>query len=153
MTFDKSSQLKLIQNPDAVLADLASMLLSNLTASSIACSALLSLNIPIIADPTSSTPFYPTQSRCGTCTAPTPYPTGEARDVLALPLLINAFVDGAQVDPSDDPSSRKRKGELHFLSSVFANLSVVCHFNKTIRYTQIYLCHFLPRRPLVDLSS
>lgn len=45
--------------------------------------------------------------------------------MLALPLLVDAFVQGAQVDPSADMTTRKRKGELHFLSSVFANLSVV----------------------------
>ena len=126
------------------------MFLSNLTASSTACSVLLSLNIPIIADSKSSAPLYPTQSRCGTCTAPTPYPTGEAREVLALPLLVNAFVDGAQVNSSTDPSRRKRKGELHFLSSVFANLSVVRRLKKTIRCSQI---HVRPRRLPADLSS
>lgn len=126
------------------------MLLSNLTASSTACSVLLSLNIPIVTDPKSSNPLYPTQSRCGTCTAPTPYPTGETREVLALPLLIKAFVDGAQVNPSTDPFQRKRKGELHFLSSVFANLSVVGRLKKIIRWTEIHV-HF--RRLLVDLSS
>ncbi|KIM88162.1 hypothetical protein PILCRDRAFT_770815 [Piloderma croceum F 1598] len=113
-----------IINPEAVLADLASMLLSNLTASSAACSVLLSLNIPVISDPTSAVQLYPTQSRCGTCVAPIPYPSGDSRDVPALPLLLDAFVQGAQVDPSADPATRKRKGELHFLSSVFANLSV-----------------------------
>jgi hypothetical protein len=106
------------------------MLLSNLTASSAACSVLLSLNIPVISDPTSAVQLYPTQSRCGTCAAPVPYPSGDSRDVPALPLLVDAFIQGAQVDPSADPATRKRKGELHFLSSVFANLSVVCSFNR-----------------------
>jgi len=116
----------IIQNPEAVLADLASMLLSNLTASSAACSALLSLNILVVEDSASAVPLYPTQSRCGTCAAPVPYPSGDPSEVLALPLLVDAFVQGAQVDLSADSTSQKRKGELHFLSSVFANLSVVC---------------------------
>ncbi|KAF7983741.1 hypothetical protein HWV62_19709 [Athelia sp. TMB] len=113
-----------IINPDSILADLASMLLSNLTASSTACSSLLTLKIPVILDPKSSNPMFPVQSRCGTCAAPVPYPSGEEKEVLALPLLIDAFVEGATVDPTSDPSTRKRKGEVHFLSSVFANLTV-----------------------------
>lgn len=98
------------------------MLLSNLTASSLACSSLLSLNIPVISEHAS---LYPVHSRCGTCTAPVPYPPGESHDVLALPLLVDVFVQGAQVGLLADQTTRKRKGELHFLSSVFANLSVV----------------------------
>ena len=120
---ETAAESEILQDPEAVLADLASMLLSNLTASSVACSALLSLKIPLISD---TVELYPPQSRCGTCAAPVPYPSGDSRDVLALPLLVDAFVQGAQVDPSADPTTRKRKGELHFLSSVFANLSVVC---------------------------
>ena len=106
------------------MADLASMLLSNLTASSSACSAVLTLEVSIIPGASSSTSLYPTQSRSATCAPPVPYPSGDPRDVLALPLLVDAFVQGAQVDASGD-SRRLRKGELHFLSSVFANLSVV----------------------------
>lgn len=83
---------------------------------------MLSLNVAVIPD--AAYP-YPTESRCGTCPAPVPYPSGEARNVLALPLLLDAFVQGAQVEPSGDLSKRVRKGELHFLASVFANLSVV----------------------------
>ncbi|KAJ8591022.1 DUF383-domain-containing protein [Rhizopogon salebrosus TDB-379] len=112
-----------ILNADAILADLASMLLSNLSASSSPCAALLTLKVPIIPTPSSPSPFLPTQSRSGTCSAPVPYPSGESRDILALPLLIDAFVEGASIDPSQDRSSRKRKGELHFLASVFANIS------------------------------
>ncbi|KZP30490.1 DUF383-domain-containing protein [Athelia psychrophila] len=113
-----------IINPDSILADLASMLLSNLTATSTACSALLSLKVPVILDPKSSNPVFPVQSRCETCIAPVPYPSGTETEVLALPLLIDAFVEGAAVDPEADLSTRKRKGEAHFLSSVFANLTV-----------------------------
>ncbi|KAG6828550.1 hypothetical protein H0H92_007574 [Tricholoma furcatifolium] len=101
----------------SILADLASMLLSNLTSSSSACSALLSLKVSIIP----GTEPYATQSRCGTSAPPDPYPPGEARDVLALPLLLEAF---ASVQAESDPSKRTRKGDLHFLASVFANISV-----------------------------
>ncbi|KAJ7233072.1 hypothetical protein C8J57DRAFT_1090772, partial [Mycena rebaudengoi] len=115
--------LTFIVNPQSILADLASMLLSNLTASSAACAALLSLQIDIITEPTFPNSYYPPQSRCGTSVAPTPYPAGEARAVLALPLLLDAFVQGAVADESADSATRIRKGSGHFLSSVFANLS------------------------------
>ncbi|KAG6900626.1 hypothetical protein C0993_007300 [Termitomyces sp. T159_Od127] len=94
------------------------MLLSNLTSSSAACSTLISLHVSIIP----GTELYATQSRCGTSPPPDPYPSGEEKDVLALPLLLDAF---AAVTTDSDPSKRKRKGDLHFLASVFANISVV----------------------------
>lgn len=110
-----------IINPQSTLADLAAMLLSNLTASSTTCASLLSLKITIIPLPTFPNGFYPTQSRCGTCPTPVPYPSAESQDVLALPLLLDAFVQGAQI--TDDLSKRSRKADLHFLASVFANLT------------------------------
>ncbi|KAF8236647.1 cytoplasmic protein [Tricholoma matsutake] len=112
-----------IINPNSILADLASMLLSNLTSSSAACSVLLSLYCPIIPAPNLPNGFYPIQSRCGTSPTPEPYPSAELRDVLALPLLLDAFIQGAQADESGDISKRTRKGDLHFLASVFANLT------------------------------
>ena len=99
------------------------MLLSNVTASSTACAALLSTKISIIQSSTFPNGFYPTQSRCGTCAAPVPYPSGEPREVLALPLLLDAFVQGAQI--TEDISKRTRKADLHFLASVFANITTV----------------------------
>ena len=113
------------QNPNSILADLASMLLSNLTSSSAACSTLLSVHISIVVAPGLPNGFYPSQSRCSTSPAPEPYPAGEQRDVLALPLLLDAFTHGAQADESGDLSKRTRKGDLHFLASVFANLTIV----------------------------
>ncbi|TFK69306.1 DUF383-domain-containing protein [Pluteus cervinus] len=113
-----------IINPQSILADLASMLLSNLTASSVACSALLELKVKIMLVSNFPNGYYPTQSRCGSCAAPVPYPTGDSRDVLSLPLLVDAFVQGAQFSESDDPEKRLRKGNLHFLASVFANLTM-----------------------------
>jgi len=99
------------------------MLLSNLTASSPACSVLLSLKISVIPDSRLSNSFYPVESRCGSCPAPVPYPSAEPIEMAALPLLIDAFVDGAQM--AEDLSKRTRKAELHFLASVFANMTVV----------------------------
>jgi hypothetical protein len=84
---------------------------------------MLSLNIDIIPEPTFPNSFYPSQSRCATAVAPMPYPVGETRPVLALPLLVDAFVQGAETDDSGDASTRIRKGHLHFLASVFANLT------------------------------
>ncbi len=108
------------QNPDAILADLASMLLSNLSSSSTACSAIIHIKVNVIANQNS---FYPTQSRCGSCPAPVPYPSGEATDELALPLLLDAFVQSAATAETEDLSKRTRKGSLHFLASVFANVA------------------------------
>ncbi|KAF7430494.1 hypothetical protein PC9H_006202 [Pleurotus ostreatus] len=105
-----------ILSPDSTLADLASMLLSNLTASSGPCSTLLSLSVPMIGP-------YPTNSRSGTSPAPLPYPQGEPQERLALPLLVDAFVQASATDPSGDLSKRPRKGDLHFLASVFANIT------------------------------
>ena len=101
------------------------MLLSNLTASSAACSTLLSIKVSVIPDSRLSNSLYTIYSRCGSCPAPVPYPTGETREILALPLLVDAFVQGSQVVESGDLSKRTRKAELHFLASVFANLTVV----------------------------
>ena len=101
------------------------MLLSNLTASSAACSTLLSIKVSVIPDSRLSNSLYTTDSRCGSCPAPVPYPTGESRELHALPLLVDAFVQGSQVVESGDLSKRSRKAELHFLASVFANITVV----------------------------
>ncbi|GBE86618.1 Protein HGH1 homolog [Sparassis crispa] len=113
-----------ILNFQSTLADLASMLLSNLTVSAATCSALLSLNVSMLPDPKSPIMYFPVQSRCGTCPAPVPYPPGEPQDVLALPLLVDAFVQGAVAAETEDVDKRLRRGDLHFLSSVFANLSI-----------------------------
>jgi hypothetical protein len=112
------------QNPDAILADLASMLLSNLTSASAACSTLLDLKVPVIPNPTRPKAYYTPQSRSGTCGPLTPYPPGEPRELPALPLLVDAFVQGAMVQAAGDKAAQ-RKGQLHFLASVFANLTVV----------------------------
>ncbi|KAH9893547.1 DUF383-domain-containing protein [Cubamyces lactineus] len=114
-----------VLNPQAILADLASMLLSNLSAASSVCTALLSLKVPILPDDRSPMKWFPVDSRCGTCPAPVPYPSGEPKEVLALPLLIDAFVKAAPGVENQDLAKRTHKGELHFLSSVFANLSTV----------------------------
>ncbi|KAF9523371.1 hypothetical protein CPB83DRAFT_862976 [Crepidotus variabilis] len=111
-----------IINPHSILADLASMLLSNLTASSPACSVLLNMKVQVIPDSRLSNSFYPVDSRSGSCPAPVPFPSAEPIEMSALPLLIDAFVEGAQL--AEDLSKRTRKAELHFLANVFANMTV-----------------------------
>ncbi|KIK52292.1 hypothetical protein GYMLUDRAFT_49994 [Collybiopsis luxurians FD-317 M1] len=110
-------------NPQSILADLASMLLSNLSASATPCSILASLKINIIPSPNLPNGFFATQSRSGTCPEPVPYPKDPEIDVLALPLLLDAFVQGANVQDIKDFDKKPRKGSLHFLASVFANLA------------------------------
>lgn len=105
------------------------MLLSNITSSAAACSTLLSMNISVLPDPKSPTSFYPVDSRSSTCPAPVPYPSGEPRQIPALPLLLDAFLQAARVEETEDKSKHKRKAELHFLSSVFANVSTVSLLN------------------------
>ncbi|CAL1715188.1 unnamed protein product [Somion occarium] len=112
-----------ILNAQSTLADLASMLLSNITSSPAACSAILSFNVSILPDPKSPTSYYPVDSRAGTCPAPVPYPSEEPKSIPALPLLLDAFLQAARVEDTEDKSKHKRKAELHFLSSVFANVS------------------------------
>lgn len=112
-----------MQSPQAVLADLASMLLSNLSSSSVICAAIASMTIQVVPEPKLAGQCFPVQSRCGSCPAPVPYPSKEPYSVPALSLLIDAFVQGAQAE--EDLSKRLRKGKLHFLAGVFANLSAV----------------------------
>ncbi|GJJ11446.1 hypothetical protein Clacol_005679 [Clathrus columnatus] len=125
---DISRDLKLLcrdqLHPPSILADLAAMLLSNLTSQQSVCSTLLSLKIPIIIDQSLSYGFYPTQSRSGTSETPSLLTSG-IKEVVALPLLLDAFSTSAKVEGSGSTASLStRKGELHFLSSVFANLSL-----------------------------
>lgn len=118
------------------------MVLSNLTSSSQTCVALLSLQIQVVplASTTASISYYPIQSRAATCPAPVPHPSIEPLQVHALPLLVQAFVEG--VSPGSGLSSERiRKGYLHFLSSVFANISAVratkysCYVPATVSYS------------------
>ncbi|KAH9000197.1 DUF383-domain-containing protein [Lactarius akahatsu] len=112
-----------IVHPQATLGDLAAMLLSNLTASPRSSTALLDLRIAVLLIPSSAGSFYPTQSRAGSCAPPVPYPAGDEIYVPALSLLVDAFVQGASIDPSVPLDERPRKSQLHFLASVFANLT------------------------------
>ena len=103
------------------------MMLSNLTSSHAVCSALLSLKVKVIPDAKNPGAFYPTQSRAASCPAPVPYPSGEEVELRALPLLVEAFVGATKQVPGEGGTMEKaRKGDLHFLASVFANMTAVC---------------------------
>ncbi|KAF8524169.1 hypothetical protein JB92DRAFT_2881377 [Gautieria morchelliformis] len=113
-----------ILHPPSVLADLAAMLLSNLTAHRGACAAVQSMKIPVVRDASLSCGFYPVQSRSGTSPIGSSCsPQGDTVDLPALPLLIDAFASSAKVESDNVAAIATRKGQLHFLSSVFANLS------------------------------
>ncbi|KAF9518969.1 hypothetical protein BS47DRAFT_1325043 [Hydnum rufescens UP504] len=122
-----------IANPPSVLADLASMLLSNVTAFPLPANNLLSLEIPLFLLASSSIPYYPPSSRCTTSPYPEPYPEGAPTRVRALRVLVDAFVSAPEFPPltvvegrpPKPDAGRHRKGELHFLANVFANMSVI----------------------------
>ena len=108
-----------------MLSDLACMLLSNVSAHPGPCSALLNLEVDIIPlDADLSNGYYPIQSRCATSPPPGDYPPSKPIKERALPLLVEAFAGSASIakEKSD------RKGQLHFLASVFANISGVRSF-------------------------
>jgi len=106
-----------LQYPESVLCDLACMILSNITAHTTPCLELLKLEVEVtpINDKGG---YYPPQSRSVTAPPPSPYPSASSKAVSALPLLVDAFATAAT-------EGIKRKGQLHFLGSVFANLSTV----------------------------
>jgi hypothetical protein len=96
------------------------MLLSNVTCQPSACHALLNLHIEVVPDISTdgtTTSLYPSQSRCPTSPPSNPFPTGTPQKERALSLLIDAF--------SGSGRQAERKAKLHFLATVFANVSGV----------------------------
>jgi hypothetical protein len=111
-----------MKDPRSICADLACMILANLSGATGPLAPILaSLTIPVAPGANSEDGLLATLARCGSCVAPSPRLNVKARDVLAIPILVDAFVDGAR--PREVGSGRK--GSLHFLSSVFANISAV----------------------------
>ena len=139
------------QHPPSILADLAAMLLSNITAQTSTCATLLALKVPVISNPSANPPFYPPSSRSGTSPPPYPYPSGKETEVPALPLLVQAFVQGAKVPAASE--ERTRKGDLHFLSSVFANVSMVRTFLFPFSSSIMPIQQVKRRLPPADHSS
>jgi len=101
------------------------MLLSNATCQPLVCHALLDLRIevvPSVSKDSITTGLYAPRSRCPTSPPPNPSPVGRPRKERALSLLIDAFSGSA----ISDIQKAERKGQLHFLATVFANISTVC---------------------------
>lgn len=124
------------------------MLLSNLTTaiSSSTAAALLSMKVKVIPHEATLGGLYPTNSRSGSCAPPFPPAQGDEVDVPALPLLLEAFVRGANIDPNSELDRRRQKSELHFLASVFANVS-------TVRVSLLYAL-FVNSKPVrIDTSG
>ncbi|KAG8718320.1 hypothetical protein FRC08_005466 [Ceratobasidium sp. 394] len=105
-----------ILHPQALLADLACMTLSNITVNPSAIQKLLSLKIRMGGN-------HPIAARSATAPGPPSDPMAIAREEDAITLLVDAFIDAATV-PGGPKEQRKRKGDLHFLASVFANITV-----------------------------
>ena len=97
------------------------MILSNLTMFPQPCANLITLEIPIVRDEKLSPPYYAHYSRSGTSIPPDTLSSIDTVNCRALPLLIEAFADSAKVEGQE--KSNGRKGDLHFLASVFANVS------------------------------
>ena len=98
-----------------MLADLAAMLLSNITKHEQAVSPVILLKIQICSTPT----MYLPQSRSATSPAPETIPPTGLELCQALPLLIDAFVTVAE------DNTQAKANSLHFLASVFADLAQV----------------------------
>ena len=122
-----------MKNPSAVMADLACMLLANATGFQTTAIALSQLTIPLLPLPSAATPYYPPLSRCGSAVSQNPYPEGSPKSTSALAVLVDAFVraavvsvteseDGGETIVRGDPG---RKADLHFLASVFTNVTRV----------------------------
>ena len=100
------------------------MLLSNLTADSSVCKVLLNLEIRVIPHSSDPRHFYPVDSR--SATSPTQaISSTDVASIFALPLLVDAFVKAVGTPVQNTPNDSPPKAGLHFLSSVFANVSAV----------------------------
>lgn len=93
------------------------MVLSNMTVNPNVIQALLVLKIQLEND-------YPVASRSATAPTPPSVTPIQTREESAVLLLVDSFVEAAAA-PGDSKEDRKRKGDLHFLASVFANITVV----------------------------
>ncbi|WWC92461.1 uncharacterized protein L201_007419 [Kwoniella dendrophila CBS 6074] len=125
-------------NTTSPLSPLTSMLLSNLTSHPSLVSSLTNLTIPLVPLPKSKhyPPWFLPASASSSSTTHPDYrdPTylppnkeaeqGDEIEIDAIRALVQAFEDGASEGVKEGKSESKRKGECHFLSSVFANISM-----------------------------
>jgi hypothetical protein len=107
------------------------MLLSNISRSTAIAARLVRLQIPVYFAPWTYPPF----SRSATSTAPTSEQLSgqKTTELAALSLLLDAFVAGA--------TPNAREGSLHFLASVFANISLV-----RVRAFVVSMLGFIPNQ-------
>lgn len=118
------------------------MLLSNISAHPNITPMIPLLQIPILEMPplpasfpnaSSIPPYYYPLSRSASSTVhPAFRPDMEEKPeklptVDAVRALVQAFEDGAGEGVDEGKEGAKRKGGVHFLASVFANISMVCH--------------------------
>jgi hypothetical protein len=119
------------------------MLLSNLSSHPTLTAIFANLRIPLTPLPDSTPNYYLPASRAGSSTVHADYREPEMRDKIHIPgkrqlddrdvdairALVQAFEDGATegVESTDAEQAKlaKRKGGVHFLASVFANISMV----------------------------
>jgi len=129
------------------------MFLSNITCQPSACRALLTLYIEVVPSTNgTTTSLYPPQSRCPTSPPPNPFPTGTPHKERALSLLIDAFSGSA----TRSAGQVERKAKLHFLATVFANVSGVCiHIYRCFHAHEILATRRLgvPSFPSFDVAS
>lgn len=126
-----------VQNTTSPLSPLTSMLLSNLTSHPSLLPQIAHLIIPIIPLPETKhyPPYFFPAAASASSTVHRDFrdpafsrPNAEAgqeeeRDIEGLRALVQAFEDGAAEGVKEGKG--KRKGECHFLASVFANVSMV----------------------------
>ncbi|WWD20849.1 hypothetical protein CI109_105326 [Kwoniella shandongensis] len=118
------------------LSPLTSMLLSNITSHTSLVSSLTNLTIPLVPLPKSKhfPPYFLPASASSSSTihpdfrdpsyGPVNAEVGQEdeRDIEAIRALVQAFEDGAAEGVTEGKG--KRKGDCHFLASVFANISM-----------------------------
>lgn len=124
-------------NTTSPLSPLTAMLLSNLTSHTSLLPQIVNLTIPIVGLPLSkhyppyhlpaaasaSSSFHPDYRDPAVVPANAEAGQEEERDIEALRALVQAFEDGAGEGVKEGKG--KRKGECHFLASVFANVSML----------------------------
>jgi hypothetical protein len=128
------------QNPTSPLSPLTSMLLSNLTSHPSLLAPISTITIPVVPLPRSKIypPYYLPASASSSSTRHADFRdrtlnqpdggVGQSDEVYieGLRALVQAFEDGA--GEGVGKGTGKRKGECHFLASVFANVSTVRQF-------------------------
>lgn len=109
-----------IANPTALLADLACMLLSNLSKLPNVIHTICSQQIPVSLN-NGEPSFIASKSESSTVQI-----EGQQTSFRAVPCLVEAFVQGANKPETAVESAEaqaKRKSNCHFLGSVFANIT------------------------------